>query len=197
MKIIGITGGIGSGKSVACKVFRQLGIPVYDADLEAKKLYETVPELAARIRKEFSEDVFDKKGKVDRQKLSEIIFNDSNALKKLNKIVHPYVLKNFEEWVLKQTEVPYVIKEAAILFESGADAGCDHIITVTAPAELRMQRILQRDKRSKSEVELIMQKQWSEEEKIKHSDFVITNDEKQMLIPQVLEIHAQLLAEKK
>ncbi len=194
MMNIGITGGIGSGKSVVCNIFRQLGIPVYEADSEAKKLYDTESEIIERIKKEISEEVFDKKGKVDKQKLSALVFGDDASLKKLNKIVHPYVIRHFEEWLKLHNMAPYILKEAAILFESGTDKGCDKIITVTAPVELRIQRTMQRDKRSKEEVEQIVEKQWSDDEKIKRSDFVIVNDEQQMVIPQVLEIHAKLLS---
>ncbi len=193
MMNIAITGGIGSGKSVVCRIFNQLGIPVYEADVAAKKLYDNNPEIIERIRKEISEDVVGSKGKIDKHKLATFIFRDEAALKKLNKIVHPFVIKNFEEWFNLQKDVPYVLKEAAILFESGTDKGCDKIITVTAPVELRMKRIMQRDRRTKQEIDQIMQTQWSEEEKIKRSDFVIINDEQQLVIPQVLEIHSKLL----
>ena len=192
MKIC-ITGGIGSGKSVVCNIFRQLGIPVYDADTEAKKLYNTQPEIAEKIKKEISEEVFDKKGIIDKQKLAGIVFNDETVLKKLNKIVHPYVIRDFEEWCAHHANAPYVLKEAAILFESGTDKKCDKIITVTASLELRIQRTMQRDKRTKQEVELIIDKQSGDDEKIKRSDFVIINDEQQMVIPQVLDIHSKLL----
>ena len=194
MMIIGITGGIGSGKTIVCNIFLQLGIPVYEADSIAKKLYESEPGIRDRIRNEVSENVFDKKGKLDKQKLAALVFQDDAALKKLNKIVHPVVAKHFAEWKKQNLAAPYVLKEAAILFESGADQDCEKIITVTSPEELRIQRTMQRDKRSKAEVEQIIQKQWSDEEKIKQSDFVIVNDEHQLVIPQVLEIHNKLLA---
>ena len=193
MMIIGITGGIGSGKSIVCNIFRQIGIAVYDADTAAKKLYNTQPEIINSIKKEFTEDVFDKKGKIDKQKLALLVFGDESALKNLNRIVHPFVKRHFEEWVASQTAI-YILKEAAILFESGSDKGCDKIITVTAPVDLRIQRTMLRDRRSKAEVEQIVSKQWNDEEKIKHSDFVITNDDQQMIIPQVLEIHSKLIA---
>jgi len=193
MIIVGITGGIGSGKSIVCNIFRQLGVPVYEADTEAKKLYETEPELKERIRKEISEDVFDKKGKIDKQKLSSLIFNNEALLKKVNQIVHPQVVKHFSEWK-KLFKSPYILKEAAILFESDTDKDCDRIITVSAPEELRIQRTMQRDKKSKEEIEKIILRQWSDDAKIKKSDFVIVNDEKQLVIPQVLEIHQELLS---
>ena len=193
MKVVGITGGIGSGKSIVCKIFSQLGVPVYEADAEAKDLYTSNPELNEKIRKEISEDVFDKKGRIDKQKFSKLIFNDDSLLQKVNKLVHPFVLKHFEEWCLKHSDDPYVLKEAAILFESGANKGCDKIITLVAPVELRIQRTMKRDKRSRQEIDQIIDRQMSDEEKIKRSDFVITNDEKELVIPQVLEIHGKLL----
>jgi len=193
MMVVGITGGIGSGKSIVCNIFRQLGVAVYDADAAAKNLYETEPEIIDTIKKEFPGDIIDKKGKIEKHKLASLVFQDESALKKLNRIVHPYVKKHFEEWAGKQS-APYIIKEAAILFESGSDKGCNKKITVIAPVETRIQRTMQRDKRSKAEVEQIISRQWNDEEKIKRSDFVIVNDDQQMVIPQVLDIHSKLLA---
>jgi dephospho-CoA kinase len=197
MIVVGITGGIGSGKTVVCKIFSNLGIPVYDADTAAKDLYDIHPDLAAKIRTDISEDAVDKNGKVNRKILSEIIFNDTVKLQLLNKMVHPLVKSDFDAWKKKQAGHPYVIKEAAILFESGTDKGCDKIITVVAPAELRIGRIRERDRRSKQEIEQIMIRQMNDEEKMSKSDYVIVNDEKQMVLPQVLKIHneLQLIAE--
>lgn len=191
--IVGITGGIGSGKTMVCKIFRQLGIPVYEADVSAKKLYDAEPELLDQIKNDISENVFDKKGKLDKQKLATLVFQDEAALKKLNKIVHPYVARHFSEWKKQNPAAPYLIKEAAILFESGTDQDCDKIITVVAPEELRIHRTILRDKRPRTEVMQIIQKQWNDEEKIKRSDYVITNDDQQLLIQQVLEIHNKIL----
>jgi len=126
-------------------------------------------------------------------KIASIVFADETALKKLNSIVHPYVIRHFEEWKKHYANATYILKEAAILFESGTNEGCDKIITVTAPEELRIQRIMQRDKRTKQDVENIIERQWSDEEKIKRSDFTIVNDDLQMLLPQVLDIHSKLL----
>lgn len=193
MTIVGITGGIGSGKSVACSVFQHLGIPVYDADSAVHHLYENSPELIEKIKKEISEDVIDKNGKLIRKKLGEIVFNDESKLKKLNAIVHPLVKTDFEKWVSKNKGYPYLIKEAAILFESGANEGCDKVIVVYSPVELRITRIRERDHKSRADVEQIISKQIDEDELIKKSDFVIVNDEKKMMIPQILKIHATLL----
>lgn len=195
MKVIGITGGIGSGKSVVCNIFRQFGIPVYDADTEAKSLYEKYPELCEAVRKQISENAFDQTGKLDRKKLSEIIFQNPEKLKILNGLIHPLVKIDFLEWNKKFPESAYVIKEAAILFESGADSDCDKIITVVAPVELRIQRVRERDRKTKIEIESIMERQSGDEEKIHRSDFVIRNDEKELILPQVLAIHEALLKE--
>ncbi len=195
MKIAGVTGGIGSGKSVVCSVLRLLGIPVYDADQEAKKVYDNNPDLLEKIKKEFSEIVFDKHGKIDKKKMAEVVFSDPGKLKLINSWVHPLVRKDFQKWCAMHEEAPYVVKEAAILFESGADKDCDRVIAVVSTPELRMQRIRDRDRKTKNEVERIMENQWTDEERTKRSDFVIQNDEKEMLIPQVLSLHEQLIKE--
>ncbi len=192
MKIVGITGGIGSGKSVVCSIFSVLGVPVYHADDEARKIYEKYPELIERIGTEISRDVLDKNGRIDKKKLAEVIFNDASKLKALNAMIHPLVRKDFQKWCKLHPDSPYVLKEAAILFESGASRDCDHIITVTSPVELRIQRVKERDKRSRAEIERIMENQWTDEQRLKKSDFTLVNDESKMLIPQVLDIHEQL-----
>lgn len=195
MKIVGITGGIGSGKSVVCKVFEQLKIPVYNADSAAKLLYDKFPELKQSIKELISEEAIDKNGNVNRKKLAEIVFNDNEKLAELNKLVHPLVKTDFKNWVDAQKGFPYVIKEAAILFESGSNKDCDFVISVISPMELRIERIRQRDKKSKAEIESIITRQLTDEELIKRSDFVIYNDEKQMVIPQVLKVHGSLMGE--
>ena len=197
MKVIGITGGIGSGKSVACAIFRTLGVPVYDADQEAKNLYDKYPDLLDKIKVEVSDEVFDKNGKLDRKKMAELVFSDPLKLKLLNAVVHPAVRKDFLKWVYSQMNQAYVIKEAAILYESGAYKDCDQVISVLSPVDLRIQRVRERDRKSRADVEKIIENKMSDEERIKKSDFVITNDEKEMLIPQVLSIHDQLMKEYK
>ena len=194
MKIVGVTGGIGSGKSVVCRIFEQLNIPVYEADAEAKMLYEKYPELKQSIRELISEEAIDKNGNINRKKLAEIVFNDDVKLASLNKLVHPIVKWDFENWIDSHKGFPYLIKEAAILFESGANKQCDLVIAVISPLELRIERIRQRDKKTKAEIEKIIATQLSDEELIKRSDFVIYNDERQMLVPQVLKIHGEILA---
>ena len=191
MKVVGITGGIGSGKTIVCDIFRELGVPVYEADAEAKRLYD-LPEVMEKVKEKFGEDFF-QDGAVDRKKLAGKIFKDPEALKTINSILHPQVKKHFNNWKKQFAGKPYVLKEAAILFESGTDKGCDKIITVTAPEAIRIQRVTARDKRSQKEVEEIMNRQWPDEEKIKRSDFVIVNDGESLILPEVLRIHGELL----
>lgn len=192
MKIIGITGGIGSGKSIVCAIFSKLGVPVYESDKEVHNLYDKHPDLKDKIVKEISDEVIDKTGKINRKKLSEVVFGNPKKLEQLNAMVHPLVRADFLKWSERWKGNPYVLKEAAILFESGADKDCDKIITVLAPVELRITRIRERDNKSRAETEAVISRQMSDEEKINKSDFLIHNDEKQMLIPQVLKIHALL-----
>lgn len=195
MKVLGITGGIGSGKSVVCAILRVLGVPVYDADQEAKKVYEKSPELLDRIRKEFSEEVFDKNGRIDKKKMADLIFSNPEKLKLLNSWVHPLVRKDFQKWCALHEDAHYVVKEAAILFESGAYKDCDQILSVLSPLELRIQRIRERDRKTRNEVERIIENQWSDEERSKRSDFIVQNDENELLIPQILQIHETLVKE--
>jgi len=197
MKVVGITGGIGSGKSVVSMIFRQLGIPVYDSDAEAKLLYDKFPELRNAVRVQISEDAFDANGKLDRKKLAEIVFQFPEKLEILNQLVHPLVKKDFQDWVQKNQEAAYLVKEAAILFESGAYSDCDKVITVVAPRDLRVHRVRERDRKTKAEIEAIMDRQSGDEEKIKRSDFVIQNDEKELILPQVLAIHESLIKDEK
>lgn len=193
MMIVGVTGGIGSGKSVVCRVFSLLGIPVYDADTEAKLLYEKYPELKEKVKEQIGEDAIDKSGKINKKKLSEIIFNDDKKLALLNKLVHPIIKKDFAAWVEVNKGFPYLIKEAAILIESGAASQCDQVINVSSPYDLRIKRLMKRDGKSKNDLEKIIAKQMSDEERSSLSDYIIYNDEVQMVIPQVLKIHQAIL----
>jgi len=193
MKVIGLTGGIGSGKTMVASVFLQLGVPVYDADKAAKNLYDLYPELTAAILSDIAPDAADRNGKIDRKKLAEIVFKDPEKLAKLNSLVHPMVRKDFKDWLKKHNDVPFVVKEAAILFESGAHKDCDFIIAVQSPRELRVQRVRERDRKTKQEVEDILARQLDDEERNKKSDFVIVNDEKEMILPQVLTIYNTMM----
>ena len=188
---IGITGGIGSGKSTVAKVFEVLGIPVYYADDAAKRLMNEDQELKEKIQLQFGNDVY-KDGKLDRKHLSEIVFNNPEKLQVLNALVHPATLKDAEKWMQNQSTA-YSLKEAALIFESGAHEHLDFVIGVTAPAPLRIQRTMQRDGITREDVIARMDKQMDETIKMKLCDFVIKNDEQEMLLPQVLELHEKLL----
>lgn len=194
MRKIGITGGIGSGKTVVSSIFQRIGIPVFNADKEAKAVVAENDEAEAQIKREFGEDLYDNDGELNRKKLASIVFNDDKALKKLNTIVHPLVKKRFEQWVNEQENVPYVIKEAAILFEAGSDNGLDTVIAVYAPEELRVKRVMERDNVSEKEVKDRMKNQMDEEKKRDMAGHVILNNEKDALIPQVLKLHNSFTA---
>lgn len=189
---IGLTGGIGSGKSTVAKVFEILGIPVYYADNAAKKLMNTDPELRKAILLEFGDDAYTGT-ELNRKKIASIVFNDPAKLEKLNQLIHPATIRDAEEWMKKQNS-PYAIKEAALLFESGANAGLDKIIGVSAPHELRIKRVMERDGVTKEEVISRINRQWDEERKLSHCDEVIINNEQELLIPQVLDLHREFLA---
>ncbi|MBL7816781.1 MAG: dephospho-CoA kinase [Saprospiraceae bacterium] len=192
---IGITGGIGSGKTTACRIFETLGIPVYYADDRAKALMVDNPILVKNIKNLFGEQAYATDGSLNRIYIAEIAFHNPLKLKELNGVVHPAVWQDGEDWHNAQKHAPYTLKEAALLFESGGNKLMDKIITVVAPVEMRIERVLLRGggTMSRSDVEARIAKQLSDEEKIKQSDFVISNDGSQALIPQILKIHQTLL----
>jgi len=185
---VGITGGIGSGKSMVCEIFKMIGVPVYHADLEARSLMASNAQIIDQLIHIFGKKIY-RQNKLDRERLAALIFNDEEKIQKVNSIVHPIVFEHFFSWVELHKEHKYVIKEAAILFESGADKHLDKIITITAPEALKIKRVMERDNVIESEVRNRMKNQLDEEEKIKRSDYVIINDDKQLLIPQILDIH--------
>lgn len=172
-KIIGLTGGIGSGKTTIANYFKSFGIPVYIADDEARKIMQSL-EIITAIKNVFGDEVFENE-KLKREELAKIVFNNPEKLEKLNNIVHPAVKKHFEQWLLQHTAAPYVIYEAAILFESGSYKNCDLIITVTAPIESRIQRVVERDKTTRELVLKRINAQWTDEQRISKSDFIIEN----------------------
>ena len=172
-KIIGLTGGIGSGKTTVANHFIAAGIPVYIADDEARKIMQS-PEILREIEKIFGSVIF-KNEVLNRQKLAEIVFSNSDKLKQLNDIIHPAVKKNFGNWILNYKNSPFVIYETAILFESGSYKDCDKIITVTAPLETRIERVIQRDKTSRENVLKRIKMQWTDDQRLGKSDFVIEN----------------------
>jgi len=191
-KMIGLTGGIGSGKSVVAKIFSTLGIPVFNADEAAKHIMQTSPEIKAKLIEQFGSSIYDVSG-LQKEKLAAIVFNDPFQLQLLNAIVHPVTIQAAKDWAAKQTS-PYVIKEAALIFESAAADGLFKVIGVTAPMSLRIQRVMQRDGVSKEQVEARMQHQISDTIKMRLCDYVIENNNQHMLIPQVLELDKAIRA---
>ena len=191
MIIVGLTGGIGSGKTTVAKQFSELGIPVYIADEEAKDLMRRSKIIKRKLIKLFGDEAYID-NELNKPFLANIIFNDKAYLQKMNAIVHPKVAKHFEKWVLKQN-ASYVIKEVAILFENGGHKSCDLVITVTAPKETRIKRLLKRDHTTKEKINAIMKNQWTDEEKIKYSDFVIENIELDNTKIQVAKTHEKIL----
>lgn len=189
---VGITGGIGSGKTTVCKIFEALGIPVYYADDRAKSLMQTVPELITAIKNLFGSEAYDPDGSLNRQYIASIAFNDPDKLQKLNRLVHPVVLKDGLSWHFSQSNVPYTIKEAALLIESGSYRQLDKLIVVTAPVEIRIRRVMVRDKVSENAVLERIHHQMPEEEKTKLADFVIVNDGTRSIVRQVWQIHRKL-----
>ncbi|MEO8412922.1 MAG: dephospho-CoA kinase [Ginsengibacter sp.] len=188
---IGLTGGIGSGKSTVACIFEVLGIPVYYADDAAKKLMMVNGELKASIIGAFGKEAYTD-GNLNRGYIAAAVFNDTEKLQLLNTLVHPATIKDASEWFQKQT-APYVIKEAALIFESGANKELDYVIGVKSPLDLRVQRAMERDNISADEVKARIDKQMDEESKLRLCDYVIVNNEEQMLIPQVLAIHKKFL----
>lgn len=173
-KIIGLTGGIGSGKTSIANYFMKLGVPVYIADDAARKIMQS-DEIIEEIKKTFGTAIFEN-DILNREKLAQIVFSDPDKLKLLNAIIHPAVKKHFHNWILNHKNAPFIIYEAAILFESGSYKDCDKIITVTAPMESRIQRVIQRDNSSREQVLKRINAQWNDDQRIAKSDFVIVND---------------------
>ena len=193
----GITGGIGSGKTTVCKMFEKLGMPVYYADDQAKYLMQHEHFLIDQLKKNFGEDVY-VNGKLDRKLLAGKVFNDPARLALLNSLVHPAVFRDTERWMEEQKEkkVPYVLKEAALLVETGSYKALDKLIVVTAPLDTRVQRVSERDKTNEEEIMARVKNQLPEEEKVKLADFVITNTGSlEELEQQVLKIHEQMIEE--
>ncbi len=186
---IGITGGIGSGKTTVAKVFEQLGVPIYYADFWAKEIMNTEPLVKERLKELFGKDIYDSEGKANRKEIAEQVFKDKTKLNELNSVIHPAVWLHGENWLKQHADKPYILKEAAILFESGGNKGLDKVIMISAPKDLRIERVMKRDNVTREEVEARMANQWDDEKKIALSDLVIVNDDRNLVIPQVLEIH--------
>lgn len=190
MMIVGLTGGIGSGKSTVAGFFSEQGIPIYEADHEAKALMNRSKVIRRKLIALFGKRAYKKDG-LNRAYIAKKIFNDEALLAQMNRIVHPKVGAHFKRWIKKQNS-PYIIKEAAILFESGSYKDCDLIITVTAPKVMRVKRVTKRDGSTEDEVLAIMRNQYSDAERIPKSDFVINNSELEKTKNQVQEIHMKI-----
>lgn len=189
---IGLTGGIGSGKSTVAKVFEVLGIPVYKADDEAKRLMSTEPALIEKIKTHFSSEAYIN-GHLNKPFLSSIVFNNKEKLNLLNSLVHPFTIEDGKKW-MSQQQTPYAIKEAALIFESGSQGDFDLIIGVYAPLSLRMHRAMQRDQAEKEKIQDRMQNQIKEEIKMKLCDEVLINNEQLLLLPQIVALHERIIA---
>lgn len=192
---VGITGGIGSGKTTVCQVFETLGIPVFYADAAAKYLMNNDPLLIKKITELFGESAYIDQ-QLDRSYISSKAFTNPELLKQLNAVVHPATINYGDKW-MKERTTPYVLKEAAIFFESGTYKQMDLIIGVYANKETRLQRVMQRSDMTKEEVEERMAQQMNEEEKMKRCDYVINNNDHDTIIPQVLQLHEELLKKAK
>jgi dephospho-CoA kinase len=192
MKRVGLTGNIGSGKTTVCKVFEVLGIPVFYADEEAKKILHN-PEVIAKITVFLGDDIIDDNGLPIRSRIAEKVFNNKELLLKLNSVIHPFVINTYNNWLEDHENFPYTIKEAAILFESGYYKDIDKIIVVASDEKLMIERVAKRDNVNFKDVEARLRNQMSQDEKIIKANYVIKNYGDFMIIPQVLEIHANLI----
>lgn len=190
---VGVTGGIGSGKSTACLIFEKLGVPIYNSDNRAKELMTESDSLVLAIKEAFGEKVYSGK-ELNRPALASIVFADKKKLELLNSLVHPAVGEDYVNWLRQYKEEKYTIKEAALLFEAGIYKTLDKVILVTCPVEERVNRVMKRDKADRDSVLQRINNQWPEEEKMKLTDFVLNNDGETLLIPQVLKIHKELIS---
>lgn len=187
---IGITGNIGSGKTLISKIFSLLDIPLYNADSRAKWLMENDSELVTQLKSYFGPSTYSGDGKLNRRYLADVAFGDKEKVAYLNSLVHPAVAKDYKAWVENHPDAPYVLKEAALLFESGSYKGLDAIIVVYAPLDIRLKRTMLRDKeRSEAQVRAINKNQWDDQVKMEKADYIIFNDDSKMVIPQVLELN--------
>lgn len=190
---VGITGGIGSGKTIVCEIFKSFGVPVFNADQVARELMLHNSEVYTLLQNHFGKSLFPQIGQFDKVHLGQLVFNEPDELSLLNSIVHPFVKQAFADWTRKQN-YPYQLHEAAILIESGFNKLCDKVIVVEAPENLRIQRVCNRDGKSTEEIVSIIKQQMPDEERRKHADYKIINNEISPLLPQVLTIHETLLA---
>lgn len=194
MQIVGLTGGIGSGKTIVSKVFRLLGVPIFNSDIVAKNLYQN-PEIIQLVNEILGAEVLNNNKELDRKRMAEIIFANPKKLQEINSLIHPKVNNEFKEFCKTHQHCIYIIKEAAILFESGSSKDCDKIISVIAPMEEKIERLKKRDSMSLNEIKQRIQHQISDEERVKKSNFIIYNNHKELLIPQVIEIDKKIKLE--
>ena len=190
---VGITGGMGSGKSTVCNILKNLGVPVFSSDDVGKMLLNNDDYLKSQIKKKFDSDMYTSSGTIDRERMARLVFNNPDELKKLNELVHPRVKAEFDSWCKKNEKKPYVVKEAAILFETDQHKELDKMVTVFCPKEERIRRIIKRDEVTKESVEKRMLHQYSDAERNALADFIIMNDGNEELLPQVMELHELLL----
>ena len=190
MKVVGLTGGIGSGKTTVGNIFKRLGIPVYDSDSRAKALYTENPDLRKSVEEAFGRDIYSG-DQINRARLAAIVFQDKSKLQTLNALVHPILNEDFEKWANAQN-APYVIREAAILLESGGFKTCDAIIVVTAKESVRISRVMSRDQATESQVLDRIRNQWSDAKRLKYADYEIENGGSESLIHQVMRVHEDL-----
>jgi len=189
---VGITGGMGAGKSLVCRIFSVLDIPIYDADSQAKYLMQNDPRLKQELVDLLGANTYDPDGKLDRGFVASRIFSDEFLLQSLNALVHPAVHRDASRWHQEQSNVPYTLKEAALTFESGSYLQLDFVINVECPEDIRIARIKERDHLSDEEIQARLKRQWTEKQRRDLADFTIVNDGKCLLIPQVMQIHAEL-----
>ncbi|MDC1452317.1 dephospho-CoA kinase [Vicingaceae bacterium] len=192
---VGITGGMGSGKSTICNILKNLGVPVFSADDVGKKLLNNDENLKSQIIKKFDSDMYTSTGVIDRERMAKLVFNNPDELKKLNELIHPRVKTEFENWCKKNEKKPYAVKEAAILFETRQHKELDKMVTVFCPKEERIRRIIKRDEVTQDSVEKRMLHQYSDAERNALADFIIINDGYEDILPQVMELHELLLNE--
>jgi dephospho-CoA kinase len=193
MILVGLTGGIGSGKSYVAKIFQELSVPVYNADLGARNISNNNPNVRQKIIDLFGDKAY-AGDKLDRSYIAGIVFDNPDKLVLLNNIIHPEVQIDFTNWLSVNSGKAYVIKEAAILFESDTYKKLDYNILVTAPEEVKISRIIERDRMNENQVKMRMSRQWNDEDKIPYADFIINNDGDHLIVPQVLDIHNKLIA---
>lgn len=192
---VGITGGIGSGKSTVCNILKNLGVPVFTSDEVGRYLLNNDVHLKKQVKETFDSDMYTSSGELDRERMARLVFNNPEELEKLNSMVHPRVKAEFDSWCKKNEKRAYVVKEAAILFESGQYQDLDKVVTVFCPKDIRIERVKNRDGVSVEQIEGRMMHQISDEERNELSDFIVVNDGKEELLPQVMELHELFLNE--